>query len=524
LSVSACEITTDHQAAFAVLHRALSSLRGGTELDEVMAGCRILLYEVNHPGYPDVLVDVSPELARIEQAIDAHASQLELHTYREAALGMRHFRALSLAADVRAAEAYREITPADIVTLGHATLVRRLGGFHRGPELHDGPMVSVIVRTRDRPDLLEQALASIAASTYRRVEIVLVNDGGAEPTVETSIPFPVVRVELATNAGRAGAANAGVAAASGDYVAFLDDDDLMEPEHLETLVGLVSAADVRVAFTDAAVGIYELDPDDGWREVERRLPYSRDFDPDLLLLDNYIPFNTLLIERSLVDEVGRFAEELEFFEDWDFLIRLAALAPFHHLARVTAEYRHFRGSGHHVLGERPRERGDFLRLKAAVIERHRDRHSTELVARVIDRLRSETVTQTEAVASRAREAAELRLAHTALADTYHRLNGECASLRGDRSRLLDENDRLREEMARVENEFADHRRSVRDLEAEVRRLHGDEASLRATVADQDAHLGRVYAEIDRLTKLIETMEQTTAWRLHRKIEKLRGRK
>ena len=105
---------------------------------------------------------------------------------------------------------------------------------------------------------------------------------------------------------------------------------------------------MRVAYTDAAVGIYELDAETGWRCVERRLPYSRDFDPDRLLVDNYIPFNTLLIERDLFAEVGPFDGAFAFFEDWDFLIRLARRAVLHHLPRVTCEYRHFRGAGHHV--------------------------------------------------------------------------------------------------------------------------------------------------------------------------------
>jgi LmbE family N-acetylglucosaminyl deacetylase/glycosyltransferase involved in cell wall biosynthesis len=523
LSVSPCEITADHRSAFASLHRALSSLRGDSELDGIMAGCRILLYEVNHPGYPSLLVDVSREIDRITAAIEAHESQLELHNYREAAIGMRHFRALSLPAEVEAAEGYREITLNDLVTHGHTHLVRRLGGVTDHLVVDDGPLVSVIVRTMDRPQLLAEALASLAASTYRRVEVVLVNDGGTPPEIPTSFPFPVVRVEMGENRGRAAAANAGVEAATGDYLAFLDDDDLAEPEHLETLVGLVAAEDVRVAYTDAAVGVYELNPEGGWREVERRLPYSRDYDAELLLLDNYIPFNTLLIERSLFAEAGVFDTGLEFFEDWDFLIRLAALTTFHHLRRVTAEYRHFRGAGHHVLGDRPHERGDFLRMKARIIARYRERHHDDLLARVIDRLRGETVEEAEAAASLRSERADLRMTYTELEDSYHRTNGECETLRGDRTRLLEENDQLRSEVERIGAELGTHRRAVAELEAEVARLQEEERTLKSSVADQDLHLGKVYAELERLSGIIEAMERTKAWRWHKRVEKLRGK-
>ena len=516
LSVSPCEITSDHRAAFAALHSAATSLRGGSELDAIMSGCRILLYEVNHPGYPDLLVDVSPQLDRISAAIEAHGSQLELHNYREAALGMRRFRALSLPTGVVAAEAYREIRTADLVTHGPTVLARRLGGVADPVAIGNGPEVSVVVRTKDRPDLLAEALDSIADSSYRRLEVVLVNDGGAEPTVPTDFPFPVVRVETGRLQGRAGAANAGVDAATGDYLCFLDDDDLVEPEHFATLVGLVSAADVRVAYTDAAVGVYELDPTSGWREVERRLPYSRDFDPDLLLVDNYIPFNTLIMDMELVRAAGRFDTDLEFFEDWDFLIRLASLAPFFHAPRVTAEYRHFRGAAHHILGEQPRQRGDFLRQKASVISRHAGRVAPDVIARVVDRLRNEIVTAGEAAAAARSEAERARSAEAASTEAYHRLNGEVVSLRAERERLTDEVRRHGDELSRLTAELGDRQRLVGELQLEA-------ADMKSQAAELHGEQERLYAEIARLTSLIHAMEDTKAWRLHRTIERLKGR-
>src|SRR4029453_9441288 len=101
------------------------------------------------------------------------------------------------------------------------------------------------------------------------------------------------------------------------------------------------------------------DATSGWRQVERRLPYSRDFDPELLLGDNYIPLNTLLVPRQLLLAAGPLDPALPFFEDWDLLIRLSRLAPFHHHRQVTCEYRHFRG-GRHLPRDRPRERAGSL--------------------------------------------------------------------------------------------------------------------------------------------------------------------
>lgn len=504
------EASADHRAAFAALHRLLGGVRpdaGGGDpepLAEVAAGLEILVYEINRPGWPDLLVDVGAEVPLLGEAMALYASQQERRDYWRASLGLRRYRTLTLPAAVEAAEGYRRLGLDDFVTRSPAQLVRHLGALPEIAEVREGPRISVVVRTRDRPALLAEALASLAAGAYRRAEVVLVNDGGAPPEPPADYPLELVRVELPENLGRAAAAAAGVERASGDFVAFLDDDDLAAPEHLATLAGLVAGAGVRVAYTDAAVGVYELGPGaeagagdvsgGGWSCVERRLPYSRDFDPDLLLLDNYIPFNTVLIERGLFAETGGFDRGLPFFEDWEFLIRLAAVTPFHHLARVTCEYRHFRGAGHHVLGETPRSRADFLAMKARVLASHAERLTPERLARAVDVLRRELVEAAEEAGSLGREAVRLRREKADLEDRFHRAHGEAEALREETARLAEE----------------------------TRRLYRDERELRAVVDDQNAHLGRTYAEIERLGGLIREMEATRAWRAHQWLQRRRG--
>jgi hypothetical protein len=198
--------------------------------------------------------------------------------------------------------------------------------------------------------------------------------------------------------------------------------------------------------------------------VERRIPYSRDFDRDRLLVDNYIPFHTLLVERALLSEAGELDTELPFFEDWDLLIRLSRRASFTHLARVTCEYRHFRGAGHQILGERARERADFVRMKAKVLAKHAGLLTPETLAAVVDGLRTETVTA-----------------------------GEAAS-----------------------HADAERRRQRDELGEEIR-------ALRREVGARDDQLRATYAEIERLNALIREMESTRAWRAHRWLEGARGR-
>jgi LmbE family N-acetylglucosaminyl deacetylase len=577
LAPSPLEVTADHVAAFAALHRLLAPLRdgalrdgaprnsglrdamspggaspgdeelrdGGGDPEEALLRLTVLLYEVNHPAYPDVLVDVSAQAEQLAAAMACYASQEERHPYWNAALGLRRFRTLSLGPGVELAEGYRRLGPGDFSTRSLAQLVAHLGGrpaaaavAHTGQRTGPGtgPRLSVVVRTRDRPALLAEALDSLAASEYRAAEVVLVNDGGIPPVVPADFPLPLRRVELAESQGRAGAAEAGIAAAAGDFVAFLDDDDLAAPEHLGTLAGLVADTGVRVAYTDAAVAVYELDPEagnGGWVCRERRLPYSRDFDPDLLLVDNYIPFNTVVIERRLLGEVGGLDRSLPFFEDWDLLIRLAARTAFHHLARVTCEYRHFRGAGHHVFGERPRERGDFLAVKARVLAKHAARLGGEALARATDTLRAEAVAEREErgslrreLAARQAELAALGAAHRDLArerfeieGRYHALNGELAALAAEHGRVRAA---LEAELARLGAEAELRAGELAHRAAEMQRLYDDEAKLRAVADDQSAHLGRTYGEIERLNRQLHEMEATRAWRVHQWWQRRRG--
>lgn len=516
---SPLEASSDHRAAFAAVHRLLGAVRDddGDDLFAAVRDLRILLWEANRLLYPDVLVDVGAHVGALEAAMACYESQEALHPYLRAALGLRRYRAFTLGKDVEAAEAYRSLTLDDLRTRGLEHLVRHLGGTWELLAVDEGPLVSVIVRTKDRPELLREALASLARQTWRRLEVVVVNDGGESPALEDELEdlgsLELNLVDLPVNQGRAAAANAGVAQARGDYVAFLDDDDLVERDHVETLVRAAQAQGVRVVYSDAAVSVLELQPgagDDGWTETERRLPYSRDFDADLLRVDNYLPFNTLLVERTLFQDVSLpgalpFDPELAFFEDWDFLLRLADVTPFHHVRRVTCEYRHFRGAGHHVLGDRPRERADFLDQKAKVIARHLARldegERARVVARVVDLLRAETVAAEEA----RRAESESRLAAETL---FHQTNGRLDAAQTQIRVLETVDESRRAELAERASELADERARLDDA--------------RRQLVERDGELQAAYEELGRLDALVREMESTRAWRLHRKIQSWKG--
>jgi len=205
--------------------------------------------------------------------------------------------------------------------------------------------VSVILRTKDRTDLLAEALASLRAQTFRDFETVLVNDGGPLPEALLARPPGVgLRVVVPpAPGGRTRALNAGLAAARGGWVAYLDDDDVFLPGHLAALEA-ARAAGARAAHTSVRQVRQEMGADGAWRDAGTITTYDRPLDAARLLLKNETPLIGVGHERALADAAGDFDPAFDLFEDWDFLIRLARLAPVVHVAEVTAVYRVRAGS------------------------------------------------------------------------------------------------------------------------------------------------------------------------------------
>jgi glycosyltransferase involved in cell wall biosynthesis len=188
--------------------------------------------------------------------------------------------------------------------------------------------VSVIVRTMGRATL-GRALACIAAQSHRPIEIVLVDaaDAGMAMDERGGIPVRIVR---GGRLDRPQAANAGLAAARGEWIAFLDEDDQILPEHLAQLLEAASSNDARAAYSQT-----ELVDASGRPQRVLGGPFNR----AALLNSNYLAIHAVLFHRSFVDAGCRFDESLEIFEDWDFWLQLSRERPFAFTGRPTAIYR-----------------------------------------------------------------------------------------------------------------------------------------------------------------------------------------
>ena len=218
------------------------------------------------------------------------------------------------------------------------------GAFTVYPPYEDGPMVSILIRTMNRPEALREALQSIRQQTYQNVEAVVVEDGPADSEEMIRKEFPDLNVNyhaLGVNKGRCVAGNTAMSIAKGKYLNFLDDDDVLYPKHVETLVGFLERENAQAAYA----GAFETRVD-----VLSKKPYSykvrevqsvctQDYTKEEMLDTNFIPIQCLMFRREIFEDLGGFDTTIETFEDWDLWTRYSLKYPFLRVDKTTSAFR-----------------------------------------------------------------------------------------------------------------------------------------------------------------------------------------
>jgi glycosyltransferase involved in cell wall biosynthesis len=187
----------------------------------------------------------------------------------------------------------------------------------------NGPTFTVIVPTYERPELLAETVQSVLAQTVEDFECLVVDDASPHPA--TAPDDPRVRVvRLSKNRGEPGARNAGLAAARGRYVTFVDDDDLFAPDRLAFALEGLERAPVAVCWRRA------LDGSSG----DKRMLEGNVYDT---ILDEMTPqMGQVAIERELAPS---FDERFTALTDVEWWLRIAATTPVATVAKVGLLYR-----------------------------------------------------------------------------------------------------------------------------------------------------------------------------------------
>lgn len=184
------------------------------------------------------------------------------------------------------------------------------------------PLTSIIITTHSRPELLPRAVES-ARAAGSNVEIIVVDDASTDETgsvCRTMTGVHYVRVERSQRV--AGARNIGLLASRGEYVTFLDDDDLRLPDSVNEQVELLEAdREAGLVYGQAICGDQQGEPTS--RAYAHAYPQGDIFWP--LLSQNFIPCGSAIFRRSCLNRVGLLNDDLPGIDDWDLWIRIAEL-------------------------------------------------------------------------------------------------------------------------------------------------------------------------------------------------------
>ncbi len=204
------------------------------------------------------------------------------------------------------------------------------------------PLISVVIPTFNRAQQVQVALRSVLAQSYAEVEVIVVDDGSTDATREAVEQIvseqngkgKPIRYFSQANQGPSAARNKGIAEASGDWIAFLDSDDVWLPEKLEWQLRAIEKFSDKccACITDARL-VDNLGMNTTvFRESGKRYEETLGTDPQASesLVKTREPFwvSTLLVRTHIVKQVGCFDPEIGYAEDHDFLFRLSLATSF----------------------------------------------------------------------------------------------------------------------------------------------------------------------------------------------------
>lgn len=343
----------------------------------------VLFYEVGAPLHPNSILDITG-VARLKwQALDEFTSQEAIQPYKIHSQALAVLRAFARGPECTHAEAFFQVDAASLRASGASVALPFWPAIRSRQHLANSPqqlpLVSVLIRSMNRFQLNE-AIASVAMQTYPNIELVVVNATGrphspvqypqhrlswqfiepAEVSLQASSSQLPLNPRLRANCGRAHAANLALQAARGEMAIFLDDDDLIDPHHIERLVdGLASSPQAMAAYAGVRV--------DGEAGAGLRI-YDLPWSPHRLRGINFLPIHAVVFRLDRVRQMGQaFDESLPVLEDWDFWRRLAEAGEFVHCPGVSAVYRQHHGASR--IGD-PEHENHWLRWHLLLTERY----------------------------------------------------------------------------------------------------------------------------------------------------------
>lgn len=270
-------------------------------------------------------------------------------------------QALATAEVLRDTRGFTDV-PRDVPTFDLEKEERTKKELRSHPLPEDPPLVSVVVPSKDRADMLPETLNSVLAQTYPHWQLIVVDDGSIDDTDTVLQKYThddrVILLRHQSARGVAAARNTGLAAATGRYVAYLDSDNTWFPDFLELMVRYLLQSG-----RPAAYGVTALVEEGGkGRHLYRAVPYDREH----LRERNFIDCIVLIHERTLLERSGVFDETLRRNVDWDLFLRLAELTDFDLVPVRATQYDVWSERGERITTLEPMQYRYLVRQRAMV--------------------------------------------------------------------------------------------------------------------------------------------------------------
>lgn len=223
--------------------------------------------------------------------------------------------------------------------------------------------ISVVIPTYNYGRFIREAIDSALSQTYPPLEVIVVDDGSTDDTPQVLASYgDRIRAIRQENQGVGAARNAGIAAARGEYIAFLDSDDILKPTKLERDVARFEA--------NPAIGLVHCGAEsfgnDGRTISVSMTGLEGWVAPELLGLDREVitaPGSGIAVPKRVAEEIGGYDARLQPSEDWDFCYRIAVRYRVAFVPEVLVKYR-LHGAGIHLNVPRM-ENGMLMALEKA---------------------------------------------------------------------------------------------------------------------------------------------------------------
>lgn len=218
-------------------------------------------------------------------------------------------------------------------------------------------LVSSIITTHNRLELLKRAVDSVINQTYPNIELIIVDDHSTDGTKEWCIQLSqsfdnIKYIHVPEEQSRGGnyARNLGIKNSNGVYVAFLDDDDQWLPDKITLQVELITRKKCDFVYGNRIVEVVDSNGFSKFYPSKLNPKYEGDVS-QIILTDIFTTTSLILVRKKVFDLVGLFDEELKFWQEYELSIRIAQVSPFFAVHQPLIYYRVDQSDNHRLTNK-----------------------------------------------------------------------------------------------------------------------------------------------------------------------------